>query len=766
MLRTEDDRLLRGAASFLDDIETGPGTSHVAFVRSPYAHALVRSVNTAGARSMASVVAAYSAPDFAGVIKPIVADFEAPGFNMTVRPVLAADRVRFVGDLLAMIVATDPYAAVDAAEAIELDLESCAAVIETSAAIAPGAPRVHASIIDNVVFEGRFASENFDRVQAPLRLRECFTASRIAAVSMEPRGCIARFDAPTGLLTMWTSSQVPHMVMSCLAEHLGLRESDIRVIVPEVGGGFGMKAAVYPEELLVAAAAMRLRVPVKWVQDRFDDFLTSNQARDHRYDMDVGFDRDGRLISVSTDILVNIGAYASLPFGSSLEANGGPRNMPGPYQLRNFRYRTRAVVTHTCPTGAYRGVSAPLACLAMEGMLDRIARYLGLDPAEVRRRNLVHEFPYRNVLGQDYPEGCFAPALERALDLADYPAVRKRPNAPDRVHGVAVAVVTEQTGMGAARYKARGLYRVPGFESASVKMETDGSVTACISQAAQGQGHATAFAQIVSDRLGVPVADIRIIEGDTARTPFGTGTFGSRGIVLAGNALNHASNSVRDKMARIAASVLECDPGDIELRDGYARVIGVPKMQVSVRDIASVAYSSGKNQLPAGEHYGLEATNYHDTPSAVIGSAVHVAAVSIDTRTGNVRVDRYVVIHDCGRMINPALVDGQIHGATAQALGEVLMESIHFDEAGQPLVSSLMDYQLPRAIDVLPMTIEAMHTEIGGQVFKGIGESGIIAGVPALTNAIADALSTLGINVTSLPLTAMAIRTLIRNARR
>jgi aerobic carbon-monoxide dehydrogenase large subunit len=765
--RLEDERLLRGKGRFLDDIDLGEATAHATFVRSPHAHARVRAVDGAHAAAARGVIAVWTAADVASLVKPIVADFAAPGFKVTARAALAAERVRFVGDALAMVLARDPYIAADAAELVELDLEPLAAVADAAAAVLTDAPRVHDGVDDNVLFEGAFESQGFGAVHSAAEhmLRERFTASRISAVPMEPRGCAARFDESSGVLMVWSSTQVPHMVQTCIAEHLGLRESDIRVVVPEVGGGFGAKAAVYPEELLVAAAAIRLRRPVKWVQDRYDDLLTSAQARDHSYDVEAGFTGQGILTSVYADILVNVGAYASLPFGSSLEANGGPRNMPGPYCLRHFKYRTRAVATNTCPTGAYRGVSGPIAFFVMEGIFDRIARRLGIDPAEVRRRNLVAQFPYTNVLGLEYPEGVFLPALERALELADYEGLRQRQKAHDgadgRVFGVGIAVVTEQTGMGAARYKARGLYRVPGFESASVRVESDGSITAAISQAAAGQGHATAFAQVVSEHLGAPMDAIRIVEGDTARTPFGTGTFASRGMVIAGNALSVAAVKVREKMSRIAANLLECGPADLEFRDGHAMVTGVPAMRVSLRDIASVAYSVGRHPPLPGEAHGLDATEYHDTPSAVIGSTVHVASVVVDRKTGRVLVEKYAVVHDCGRMVNPMLVDGQIQGATIQGLGEVLMEKVIYDGEAQPLTISLMEYQLPRCIDAMPMTIEALHSEAGAGTFKGVGESGIMAAVPALANAIGDAL---GVGVTRLPVTSRAILEEVRRA--
>jgi len=665
-----------------------------------------------------------------------------------------------------MVLAESLYAALDAAEAIEVEFEQVPCVTDVKAAVRAGAPLLYDHVAKNVIYEGTFESPNFAarHAEAELRLKETFSAARVAAVPIEPRGCAASFQKGTGSLTLWTSTQSPHLVRAVLAEYLGLAEMDVRVIAPDVGGGFGAKTVVYPEEILVAAAAMKLGVPVKWIEDRYEDMLTSAQARDHVYEVEAAFDSRGVVTSLSADILINIGAYPSLPMGSSLEANGASRNMPGPYTLKHFRYRTRAVATNTCPTGPYRGVSAPLACFAVEGLLDRIARRLNLDPAEVRRRNVIREFPFKNVLGQVYTEGCFAPALERALKAADYEKLRERQRQStggDLLYGVGVAVITEQTGMGASRYKARGILRVPGFESAHIKVEPDGTIVAAISQTAIGQGNATAFSQIISDIVGAPIKDIRIIAGDTGRTPEGSGTFASRGITIAGNAVLGAATKVRDKMAGIAAHLIECDPADIRFENGSAHVAGAKDLKVSLRQLASAAYSRTEATLPPEMSHGVEAIDYYDTPTAVIASMVHIASVIVDVRSQCVTVDRYVVIHDCGRMVNPMLVDGQIHGGVVQGLGEVLMEEIEIGDSGQPLTVSLMDYQLPRACDVMPFHIEALHSEMGASTLKGVGEGGTIGSVPALANAIGDAL---GRPVNGLPLTARKIHDLLASA--
>jgi carbon-monoxide dehydrogenase large subunit len=763
--RIEDDPLLRGRATFIDDIDVGHGVVHVGFLRSQHAHARITKLDVTCARGLSSVVAVFTAADFPQ-IKPICADFDRPGFVVAPRPVLASERVRFVGDAIAMVIADGPYAAADAIEAIEVEFEQLPSVTDAAMAIRPAAPLLYAHVKNNVIYEGSFESAGFAAAhgRTELKLTESFSAARIAAVPIEPRGCVANFHKGINSLTMWSSTQSPHLVRAVIAEYLALPESEVRIIAADVGGGFGAKTVVYPEEILVSAAAMRLGRPVKWIEDRYENFLTSAQARDHTYEIEIGFDRNGVVSSLSADILVNIGAYPSLPMGSSLEANGASRNMPGPYTLKHFRYRTRAVATNTCPTGPYRGVSAPLACYAVEGMLDRIAHHLKLDPAEVRRRNVVREYPFKNVLGQDYAEGCFAPSLERALEAADYKGLRKRQREnreSGRRYGIGIAVVTEQTGMGASRYKTRGILRVPGFESAHIKIEPDGTLSAAVSQAAIGQGNATAFSQIVSDIIGAPLKDIRIIEGDTGRTPEGSGTFASRGMTIAGNAVLGAATKVRDKMARIAAHMIECDPADIRFEDGHAHVVGVKKLNVSLRQIASAAYSQTEASLPRGETYGIEAIEYYDTPTAVIASMVHIASVVVDTHSGNVTIDRYVVTHDCGRMINPMLVDGQIQGGVVQGLGEVLMEEIKIGENGQPLTVSLMDYQLPRANDVMPIHIEALHSELGANTLKGVGEGGTIGAVPAIANAVGDALGLDAVSINALPLTAKKIRELL-----
>ncbi|MSP51285.1 MAG: xanthine dehydrogenase family protein molybdopterin-binding subunit [Alphaproteobacteria bacterium] len=772
-LRVEDDPLLKGLGAFVDDVAPPKNTLHLGFVRSPHAHARICSIDTSAAKRLPGVVDVLTGRDLVDLMKPIQVDPDKPGFKITHRLAVTIDKARFVGDTVAVVVAENPYIADDAVEAVAVEYEALPAVVSLDASLAPGAPKIHDYIADNVIYENEQKTEGFDAVftAAPHKFVRTFRTSRIAVASMEARGCIAIFERGLGTLTFWTSTQVPHIVRHALSEMLGLSDSKIRVIAPDVGGGFGMKAYLYPEELVAAALAIKYRGSFKWVQDRVDDFLTSNHARDQQYKMSYAVSAEGIIKAIRADILVNIGAYASFPMGSSLEANGGPRNMPGPYDFAQFAFRTRAVATNTCPTGAFRGVSAPSTFFSVEGMMDTIAKELGLDPVELRRRNLVTKFPYTNAMGQRYDTGSNGECLDRALELSGYVAYRRSQPASrlldGKYRGIGVATVTEQTGQGASRYKERGLYRVPGFDAALIKIEPSGKVSAFVSQAAQGQGHLTTWSQIVAQELGVVPSDVTVIQGDTATVPFGSGTFASRGAILAGGAIIRATKIIRDKVKRIAASVLEASATDIEVADGYAFVAGVPKMRVALSDIASIAYSLDARLIPEGEEHGLEAIAHYDPPTSTVSNATHVAFVAVDPATGAIEVERYVVVHDCGRVINPMIVDGQVHGAISNGLGQVLSEALIYDESGQLTTTTLLDYHLPTALDMPTIQMEHMETPseitLGG--FKGVGEGGVIGAVPALAGAVRDALSPLGIEIIRLPLDPPYVLSMIEAAK-
>jgi carbon-monoxide dehydrogenase large subunit len=550
-------------------------------------------------------------------------------------------------------------------------------------------------------------------------------------------------------------------------------EPALRVAAPAVGGGFGTKAHVYPDELIVVALARRYRRAVKWIQDRREDLLANAHAREHILKIQVAVNRDGVMRAVRLDVKTNAGAYPNHPYSCTLEATAAVRMMPGPHKIRNYKYDVCSVATNTAPTGAYRGTGQPSAFLAIEGMVDRIGRKLGIDPAEVRRRNVVRpeDFPYVNVVGVRYDTGSYLPSLERALEMIGYDAYRKA-QPQDRMvdgkyRGIGICNYTEVSGTGAPGWRVRGFAKMPGFDSSRVVIEPDGRITVCVSQADAGQGHYTTFAQIAADRLGAGWADVTVLEGDTARTPYGTGTFASRGSVVGGGTVIRCSDKLAVKVRRIASYMLDLDPERLVLKDGRVCDKEDPAIGLSLREVAETAYSMNNLAMPQGEEHGLEATDYYDPPMVTMANGTHVAQVAIDPEDGRIEVERYAVVHDCGRVINPMIVAGQVHGATAQGIGEALMEEIVYDEAGQHLNANLLDYLLPTAMDVPDIDLDHIETpsidSVGG--IKGAAEGGVTGAVPALANAVSDALSGLGIDIAQVPLRPAFILERIRLAR-
>jgi carbon-monoxide dehydrogenase large subunit len=768
LLRKEDDRLLRGAGCFLDDVPVPSGTMSMGLVRSPHAHALISQIDVSAAKQLDGVIDVLTGDNMAAFLPPIYPDLPLTGYQVVRRQLVCQDRVRYVGDIVAVVLAENSYIAEDAVELVDVTYESLPVVSTAQASLAQNAPRIHDEAADNIAYRNSFKTPGFDEVfsSADHVLREHFRSERVAIVSMEARGCLAVYDAPSKSLTFWTSTQIPHMVRTALAESLELPDDHIRVICPDTGGGFGMKTNVYPEEFIAAALAKKFRGSVKWVQDRQDDFLTSTHARDFNYEVEMAVTREGVMQAARIKMIVNIGAYPSYPFGSSLESGGGPRTFPGPYKFSNFAFDTYSVFTHTSPTSAFRGVAAPISFFCMEGMMDRIARTFKIDPAEIRRRNLVkrEDFPYVNVNGIRYDTGTYLECLERALELIDYDGFRRRQTTSrvvdGKYRGIGIAVITEQTGQGGARYRARGLLRIPGIDGAEVKIESDGRAVVAVSHTTQGQGHLTTFSQIAASHLGLDIADISVIEGDTQRTPFGTGTFASRAAVTGGGSVIRAASIVAEKIKRIAAHELEAIPGEIVLRGGFAEVTGpaqrsgTANRRISIAEIAKIAYSMSTKTLPPGETHGLVSTEFYDPPVPAVSNAAHIACVAVDPKTARVDVERYVVVHDCGRIINPMIVEGQTHGAIAQGLGPALMERIVYDDDGQLLTTTLLDYVIPTAHDMPDIVMDHFETPaldtVGG--IKGMAESGTIGAIPAIANAIGDALSGLGVNINHIPI--------------
>ncbi|HEX5813710.1 MAG TPA: xanthine dehydrogenase family protein molybdopterin-binding subunit [Methylomirabilota bacterium] len=767
--RTEDPPLLMGRAHFMADLRMA-GVLAVKFLRSPHAHARLVDVDVRAALAMPGVEAALTGADLAAVTRPIRAVMSGAGYKESGWPPLAQGKVRFAGEPVAAVVAGDQYRAEDALEAIRVTYDPLPAVVDAEAAMRPGAPVLHEEMGDNVIFHTRFENGDVARAlaSADIRISETFRHARCSSSPMEGRGVMASLDPVDGTLTVWASTQSPHLMRSGLAEALGVAESRIRVLCPAVGGGFGPKMHLYPEDVVVADLARRLRRPVRWLEDRRENLLASAQARDHVNHVEIGAGKDGRLLAIRATLVCDSGAYSVYPVTASLEPLTAAGILPGPYKLAALGYDAYAVATSKCPAGAYRGVGMALGTFVRERLVDMVARRAGLDPAEVRRRNFVEasELPFATASGLVVDSGNPREALERAVEGADYARRRAEPRrtADGKYRGVGIAAYTEFTGMGSGTFRRRGMKQVAGHDAATVRVEPTGEVRGFVSAASQGQGHATTLAQVLADELGVTLEAVRIVEGDTERCPYGSGSFASRSMVVSGGALVLAARRVREKIATIAAHVLEAAREDLTIEGGRIAVRGAPGRALTVAQVADLAYRPAGGTLPPGVDPALEATQYYDPPPATFSNGTHVAEVEVDPDTGQVTLTRHVVVEDCGRIVNPMIVDGQTHGAVAQGIGNALYEELAYDAGGQPLTTTFMDYIIPGTLEVPPL--EVIHVETPPAVsvtgFKGMAEGGTIGSTAAVANAVADALVPLGIEVRELPLTPDRLYRLLR----
>ena len=746
----EDARLLRGRGRYVDDIVL-PRMLVATFVRSPHAHAVVTGVDTAVAGALPGVAAVLTGGDLARMARPLAPRFTGDGFTPTAWPALAHERVQFCGEAVAAVVAADAYTAADARDLVDVNYDPLPAVAGIDAALARDAVLYRRRHCHGDV-EATFAS-------APVVLRETFEHGRCAASPLEPRGLIADWDGD--VLTVWASTQTPTILRTALAGVLDLAITRVRVVTPDVGGGFGLKMHVFPEDVTVAAVARQLGRPVKWTEQRRENLGVTAQARQQRMEVALAATADGRVLALRARVLSDGGAYHVYPLTGALEALGSATILPGPYLTPAYAYDVVTLATNKPPLGAYRGVGMTMGAFVMERLLDLLAERIALDPAEVRRRNLIPRdaYPFMSASGMTYDSGDYPKALEQALAFADYERLRAA-QAESRGHrrrlGVGIACYTEYTGMGAEVFRRRGMDDVPGSEAATVTMDSDGSVRCATSFPSQGQGHATAISQVVADRLGVPLECVRVEPVDTRSAPIGSGTFGSRGAVSIGGSVQAAADRVRDKLLALAASRLEAAGPDVVLEDGRAFVRGFPDRALAVAELARLAYSLPLGGLPEDLTPGLHATVYFDPPGPTFSGAVHVAVVEVDEETGRVAIVRYVVVEDCGPLLNPMLVDGQIHGAVAQGIGEALLEALVYDDTGQLHTGTLMDYALPRATDAPAFEVGHLETASprmpGG--LKGMGEGGTIGAPAAIANAVADALRDAGVRVTGLPLRA------------
>jgi carbon-monoxide dehydrogenase large subunit len=752
--RREDQRLLTGAGRFVDDVQP-PGCLHVALVRSPHAHAAVVRVDTALARQAPGVVAAVTGEEVQH-LGPMPVNRLVPDMKIPPHPILATGRVRAAGTPVAAVVAESAVAARDAAEVVEVEYEPLPAAVEPESALAPGAPALFEDVPGNRCFARALRDGDpaaaFARATHRVVLR--VATARLSAVPIEPRSVVAAWDDNAEELTLWVSCQAPFRIRGELARLLALPEARVRVIAPDVGGGFGVKSGPYREEILLAWLARRLGRPLKWVATRGEDMITTNHGRGSVCEAELALDGEGRILALRARIASPLGA-------ALLNAAAGPpwnhaRLMPGAYAVPACDIEVQGALTPTTSVAAYRGAGRPEAAFCIERLMDAAARATGLDPAEIRRRNFIPNgrFPYRTVTGQVYDSGNYSQALALALEAAHYAELR-RTQTERRQRG-------ELVGIGLASYVEPAAL---GWESGSLKVERSGRVTAITGSSAHGQGHETTFAQVVADCLGVDPDDVVVVHGDTRSGPEGFGTFGSRSVALGGGALARVAAEVRDKGRRIAARLLEAAVDDVQPVPRGFQVAGVPQRRVTWREVATAAYAGGA-LLPDGDTPGLEASTYFQAQGEVWSFGAVVAVVVIDRGTGRLTVEKLVWVDDAGTIVNPLLAEGQLHGSLAQGLGQALYERIVYDEHGQLLAGSLMDYALPRAGDMPSVTIEKMHTPSPHNPLgaKGLGEAGCIAIPPAIVNAAVDALTPFGVVHLDMPLTPDRLWTAMRAA--
>src|SRR5499426_2783306 len=750
--RVEDAPLITGKGCYTEDIQL-PGMLHLAFLRSPYPHAKIISIDTSAAKTMAGVIAVVTGNDL-GEQLHVPAFQMVPGMKIPPHPLLARGAVHAAGTPVAAVVAESHVLAQDAANAIDVEYEALPAVVDAEKALEPGAPLAREELESNVCYiatkKGGDVDKAFAEAEHIVRLR--IASPRLVALAMEPRGIVAKPE-PTGDLTIWLSTQSPHRVRTDLATAIGFPEHRIRIIAPDVGGGFGSKGLLYQEDALASHLALKLGRPVKWISTRSEDFVTTNQGRDQVMTSELALKRDGTMLGLKVRVVGNLGAYLN-----SLSAIPPLRMMamaPGCDQIQNCSVEVVAVFTNTIPTGPYRGAGRPESVLNIERLVDKAARDLGLDRLDIRRKNFIRpeQFPYRTGVNVEYDSGDYEKSLAEALRLSDYDQMiqyRDAARARGELVGVGVSTFVEPSG---------GI----GFESATVRVERTGEITVLTGASSHGQGHETVFAQVVADQLRIAMDHVAIRHGDTLAIQQGVGTFASRSAVMGGGALVLATQRVVEKARQIAAHLLEAAAADIvQVDDGFA-VAGVPDRKITWRQIAATAHS---RPVP-GLEPGLQETVFFDPGREAWGFGAHVALVRIDRETGEPRLEKLVLVDDCGVVLNPLIVEGQVHGGVAQGLGEAFLEQMRYGDDGQPLTASLLDYAVPRASDMPPLILGETVTPNPFHPLgvKGVGEAGCNGAPPAVANAVMDALAPLGIDHIDMPYTAPKLRAAIQAAQ-
>ncbi|MGZ3292071.1 MAG: xanthine dehydrogenase family protein molybdopterin-binding subunit [Xanthobacteraceae bacterium] len=766
LIRKEDDRLMRGRGQFVADLRFA-GMQDVAFVRSPLAHARIRGIVTPPALKDAVFVAS----DLVGV-KPIRAVSGLRGFKVSEQPVLATEKARFVGELVAMCLAPTRAQAEDIAGSIALDLEELPAVHDMLEARTPESALLHDHWSDNVFLETFVDVDIGKALDAPIKVTREIRTARQCMAPIEGRGVVALWDTRLEQLTLYSACQMPHIVRTGLAGCLGLEEAQVRIIAPDVGGGFGYKGILLAEEVCLGWLAMHCRHPVRWIEDRREHLTAGANCREHYYRITGYADRDGRLIGIDCEATVDSGAYSSYPFSACLEAAQVASILPGPYDFPAFRCRTYSVATNKCPILPYRGVARTGVCFALELLLDAIAREAGVEPHEVRAKSLVRpeQMPFDNITNKHFDSGDYPQSLRRALAAIDIDAVRARQQRgePDgRLIGVGLSIYCEQAAHGTSVYYGWGIPMVPGYEQATARVTPDGGLELRVGVHSHGQGLETTLAQVAHEILGIDVAKIRVVHGDTAMTPYSTGTWGSRCMVMAGGAVSTACKEIARRAIKVGAQLLQANADHVTVRGG--EVVG-PHGSISLGEIARTWYLKPQNLPSDVDSGGLEATTGYKPArdSGTFSYATHAALVAVDPEIGDVEILDYVIVEDGGKLVNPMIVDGQIYGGFAQGIGTALYEEMPFDISGQPLASTFADYLLPGPTEVPAPRLDHMeslspYTEFG---VKGIGEGGAIAPPAAIVNGVNDALQRLGAELLHSPITPRRILAAIAQAGR
>ncbi len=765
--RREDPILLTGRGRFVDDIKL-PNMVYAGFVRSKYAHGRIISIDISEASRHPDFLAALLPEEAA----PLPSWMKYKGLRDVRRFSLAKGKVRFVGEPIVAIASRDRYSVEDIVSLVEVEIEPLPAVVDAEKALQPGSPLLYEEWGDNIIMHYSFKAGNVEEAfaSAELVLKRRYASHRYAPTPIEGRGIVADFDKVSGELTVWDSTQFPHVLQTYLSQALNYPEHKIRVIAPDVGGGFGPKSSVWPEEVSTVQLSMKLGRPVKWVETRSEHMLVCGHERQQVHYIEAAFRRDGKILAIRDKVIADIGVYGTFwtetqPVMVTMAA------IPGPYTLEAYEYEVYCMATNKAPYSPNRGFGRPVAAFVMERLMDDAARQLGIDPAEIRRRNLIpaEAMPYRNIHGIVYDSGDYPKALEEALRLANYYGWRRiqsEESKKGRIIGIGLAMYVEYTTPSSERLDKGLGWEVGGYDSATVRIEPEGKIVVLTGTASQGQGHYTAYAQIAAEYLGADIDDITVYEGDSKTCPYGFGAWASRSTVAVGGAIIRACEVLLDKMKRIAAYLLEANPEDIEASGSRLYVRGAAERGVSFAEVAKIAWRQ-PTRLPPGMEPGLEITAHYEPKAFTTCSyAVHIPVVEIDPETGRIKILEYHIFDDSGRVLNPPLVHGQIHGAVAHGVGGAIYEELFYDENGQLLTSTFMDYLIPSAVEMFNMNIGHMETpspQPGG--FKGMGEGGTIAAPAALANAVQDALNQFDVVVEATPLKPEYIWSLISKGK-